>query len=360
MAESSAESSSEETQQERRLRLRREAQRDRRTNLDNSDRDLKRKHNTVARQLSRSLLPDHRVTEIRRINTATRAGGRAMLDDPQRAVIRETDRNAHQIRYTGRSANVENTKWWERVAVLNTSQTAPFLGLRWNRVCKTCGIKALSGERIHDQCFVCGPKGTHYQPPLPPYPQEWDYFINNRKTAGISRKLNNIFSLTAIGVYDGDFMKFSDGVAAVTLAGGRTYHRMLPAHEGQHAIRWFIHDPWAIFAKGAEMDIPDSWISSTLAGLERINPFIAELEKLNVYDDTDNIALHIEHSDSTNNEIAAIISLAPASPPSRRKLVIQRKGSADPVFWIYSPRWWNLCITCYSCHMAHWDGHQTV
>jgi hypothetical protein len=127
-------------------------------------------------------------------------------------------------------------------------------------------------------------------------------------------------------------MKFADGVAAVTLAGGRTYHRMLPSHEGQHAIRWFIHDPVSMFTKGEEMHIPAAWISSTLAGLERVNPFITELEKLKVYDDSDDIALHIEHSDSANNEIAAIISLAPASPPSRRKLVIRRKGDDEPIF----------------------------
>jgi hypothetical protein len=127
-------------------------------------------------------------------------------------------------------------------------------------------------------------------------------------------------------------MKLPDGISAVTLAGGRTYHRMLPAHEGQHAIRWFIHDPWSMFTKGSEFDIPHSWIHSALAGLERVNPFIAELEKLNVYDDDDDIALHIEHSDSTSNEIAAIISLAPVSAPSRRRLVIKRKGNDDPVF----------------------------
>ncbi|KAJ7701156.1 hypothetical protein B0H17DRAFT_1128444 [Mycena rosella] len=101
-------------------------------------------------------------------------------------------------------------------------------------------------------------------------------------------------------------------IAAVTLAGGRIYHRMLPAHKGQHAIRWFIHDSWAMFAKGTEMDIPHSWINSTLAG--------------------DDIALHIEHSDSISNQIAAIISRAPASVPSRRTLVIQRKGNAGPTF----------------------------
>ncbi|KAJ7306811.1 hypothetical protein DFH08DRAFT_636278, partial [Mycena albidolilacea] len=57
----------------------------------------------------------------------------------------------------------------------------------------------LTGERIHTQCFVCGPNGSHYQPPIPPYPAEWDYFIDDRKKASISRKLNNIFCLTALG-----------------------------------------------------------------------------------------------------------------------------------------------------------------
>ncbi|KAJ7920376.1 hypothetical protein B0H13DRAFT_1548309, partial [Mycena leptocephala] len=96
--------------------------------------------------------------------------------------------------------------------------------LRWNRKCKICGIQALTGETIHDECFVCGPKVVHYQPLLAPYPLEWDFFIDDRKTSSLSRKLNNIFSLTALGVYDDNFMKFPDGIAAVTLAGGRTYH----------------------------------------------------------------------------------------------------------------------------------------
>jgi hypothetical protein len=72
--------------------------------------------------------------------------------------------------------------------------------------------QALTGERINDQCFVCGPKGNHYQPLLPPHPEEWNFFINDRKTPNISRKLNNLLSLTVLGVYDGDFMKFPDGM----------------------------------------------------------------------------------------------------------------------------------------------------
>lgn len=78
--------------------------------------------------------------------------------------------------------------------------------------------------------------------PFPPYPDELDPFIYNRKTANLSRKLNNIFALTAIAVHDGDFMKFRPGVSAVTLNGGRTYHRIFPTNEDQYAIRWFIYD----------------------------------------------------------------------------------------------------------------------
>jgi hypothetical protein len=191
----------------------------------------------------------------------------------------------------------------------------------------------LTGEGCHDKCFICGPKGSHFQPLLPPYPEEWDYFIHDRKTASLSRKRNQLFCLTALGVFDGDFMKFSPGVSAVTLNGGRTYHRMLRAHEGEHAIRWFIHDPLAMFTKGTSMDIPSQWVDTTLAGLERVNPYISQLEDLNVYDDDDDIALHLEYADaSQDSEIAAIVSLAPAALPTRRKLVIQRKGADKPVF----------------------------
>jgi hypothetical protein len=52
----------------------------------------------------------------------------------------------------------------------------------------------------------------------------------------ISALFHDLFSMTALGVYDGDFMYFDSGVSAVTLSGGRTYHQMIPPTEGQHAI----------------------------------------------------------------------------------------------------------------------------
>lgn len=170
-------------------------------------------------------------------------------------------------------------------------------------------------------------------PALPAYPVEWESFLGHQNTASLSRKLNNIFTLTALGVHDGDFMKFTSGVSAVTLKGGRTYHRILPAEDGQHAIRWFIHDPAALFAKGDEQQIPKTWIDSVLAGLRRVNPFIDKLESLRSSDDNSDLALHLELADPVaSNEVAAIISLAPASPPTRRKIVIKKKGDTQPRF----------------------------
>jgi hypothetical protein len=119
-------------------------------------------------------------------------------------------------------------------------------------------LQALTNERLHDKCFVCGPNGTHYQPLLPPYPDKWDPFIYG--------------TLTVIAVHDGDFMKFG-GVSAVTLNGNQTYHRIFPVNESQHAICWFIYNPSAMVAQGKTFQIPEAWIAATLAGLQRVNPY---------------------------------------------------------------------------------------
>jgi hypothetical protein len=74
---------------------------------------------------------------------------------------------------------------------------------------------------------------------------------------------------------------------------------------------------------GNTLQIPDAWRTAALAGLRRVNPFIKKLQCLNEHEGDDDIALHLEHSDANSQEIAAIISLAPSAPPSRRKLVIR-------------------------------------
>ncbi|KAK0430771.1 hypothetical protein EV421DRAFT_1691986, partial [Armillaria borealis] len=148
-----------------------------------------------------------------------------------------------------------------------------------------CHLQVLTNERTHNDCFVCGPHGSHVLPRLPPYPDEWQVFLSHRQLGASSRRFNSLFSLTALGVYDGDFMHFKTGVAAVTLNGGRTYHRLIPAQEGQHAIRWFLHEPGSRYLQGVEQSIPKNWIDAALTGLHRVNPFVKELQNLRTHDD---------------------------------------------------------------------------
>jgi hypothetical protein len=187
----------------------------------------------------------------------------------------------------------------------------------------------LTGEDTHDRCFVCGPHGSHRLSPLPPYPPEWSTFLHHQTLGSLSRTFNNVFTMTALGVYDGDFMHFDSGISAVTLAGGWTYHRLIPATEGQHAIRWFIYDPATFLSEGLRNNIPSSWIQSAQQGLQRVNPYVQNLESLRVSseEDCDEMALHLDLPERIpQDEIAAVISLAPACPPTSRTIVIRRAG----------------------------------
>lgn len=164
---------------------------------------------------------------------------------------------------------------------------------------------------------------------MPPFPDEWNTFLHHAHLGSLSRSLNNLFTMTAPGVYDGDFKHFNSGVAAVTLAGGRTYHRMIPATEGEHAIRWFIYDPSVLFSCGVQFNIPQSWIKSAIQGLERVNPYVRHLDRLRVMSENSDyeLALHLDLPERIpQDEITAVISLAPACPPTSRTIVIRRKG----------------------------------
>lgn len=223
--------------------------------------------------------------------------------------------------------------WWDYVAALNSTRTPKHIQLRWNRSCSTCGVKLLTREHHTPQsCFVCGPNGKHLLRRLPPYPSEWDPILSDRRCSSLSRKLNNIFCLTGIGVHDGAFVKFPAGVSSVTLDGGRTYH-LLRAAESQegHAVRWFIHDTDMLHTTARSLSIPSGWTDLILRGLQRVNPYINGLESL-ARSDSD-LALHLDQPDSiTGDEVAAIVSLAPAAQPCRRKLIIKKKNRTECQF----------------------------
>jgi hypothetical protein len=103
---------------------RRAAQRNRRTNQDTAERHLIRDQNSGARRVARSVLAD-----------------------ADRERIRIADTTAHTAaRSTGVQASTN--RWWDQVSRLNSSQVPKPLGLRWNRVCKHCGIRVCKGHRF--------------------------------------------------------------------------------------------------------------------------------------------------------------------------------------------------------------------
>ena len=194
----------------------------------------------------------------------------------------------------------------------------------------------LTGKQTHGRCFVCGPAGRHLQPCPPEYPPEWNEIVSSKHAGTHSCTMNNIFSLTALGVYDGDFMHWDNGVSAVTLKGGRMYHWLIPAEQGEHVIQWFLYDPMAIHSARAEHDLPCGWLSSIPVGLESVNPFVNQLENLAVaaaVSDDMELSLQLDQPEHvTSNEIAAIISLAPTSKPSHQKIVIRWTGQMEHMF----------------------------
>lgn len=98
--------------------IRRDAQRQRRLSEDSHGRDLRRKNDSDARRTARDALPLEVRARIRIADTAARSSSRHTTNDPH-----------------------INEHWWIRVSRLNSNQTAAPLGLKWNRVCKHCGIK---------------------------------------------------------------------------------------------------------------------------------------------------------------------------------------------------------------------------
>jgi hypothetical protein len=74
-----------------------------------------------------------------------------------------------------------------------------------------------------------------------------------------------------------------------------------------------------MFAKGDDLDIPYQWMNSALAGLERVNPFISQLENLNAYDDDyerNTVDLsRLQHTQSTQHLIDFVFPPAVVADP---------------------------------------------
>ncbi|CAG8574293.1 13019_t:CDS:2 [Cetraspora pellucida] len=120
--------------------------------------------------------------------------------------------------------------------------------------------------------FCCN-HGKHILPQLPPYLTEIDNIINNCNASTLSRKLNILFSYTAIGV-QGQFVNLS-APSSICVTGPNNYN------------------------------IQNEWVSIVQQMLTKINPYTHSLQMLQ--DNSSHNALLELHENTSNGEVAAII-----------------------------------------------------
>jgi len=108
---------------------------------------------------------------------------------------------------------------------------------------------------------------------LPAYPPNLERVLANGKASGISRKLNNLFCFSTIGV-NGDFFKLptpSDFVVC-----GQTYDHMLDIERRQHPLHW-IHYASEVRQQAAmDVQVDTSIVPQIELGILHLNPYIEQ------------------------------------------------------------------------------------
>ncbi len=170
-------------------------------------------------------------------------------------------------------SNNEDQPWWSCLTDrLRRSRWRP---PTWDRSCNHCGASLLHGE----PASMCCSLGTKMSPPLPALPHRIQNLASNPQTCGklstLSRKMNNLFSFSAIGV-TGGFKRFEEGIASVAIT-GRTYHRLLDAATPDHSIHWFLYDELERERDGNTQRVPVAWTRAVKADLEDVNPYVRHL-----------------------------------------------------------------------------------
>ncbi|KAJ8580113.1 hypothetical protein M405DRAFT_692092, partial [Rhizopogon salebrosus TDB-379] len=137
--------------------------------------------------------------------------------------------------------------------------------------CQYCSALLLKGE---NNSFCCN-NGACITPRLPPLPPHIRNILSSptlsRNLSQLSRRLNNLFSFTAIGSSKG-FAHFHQGISSVAIT-GRTYHRIFDVSKQDHSFYWFLYDETERESHGNTFDIPTEWTQALRADLHTYNPY---------------------------------------------------------------------------------------
>ncbi|CAG8496235.1 7053_t:CDS:2 [Cetraspora pellucida] len=216
----------------------------------------------------------------------------------------------------------EITLWWNKLDSLNKTTIMPLTFL-WDRRCDICSTTLLTGEMPE---FCCN-RGKRILPSLPPYPMEINDIINNCNVSTLSRKLNMLFSFTAIGV-QGQFLNLP-APSSVCIT-GRTYHRILPGNAPNHSINWYLYDEQERYVAAHNYKVPSEWVSIVQQILIKVNPYTCSLRTLR---DNSSATASLELRENTSNgEVAAIIHADNIINVQPRSILIWRDTDIAPKF----------------------------
>jgi hypothetical protein len=128
---------------------------------------------------------------------------------------------------------VESPNWWDRLSTVGPNS----LSLNWpiTKRCPKFGTRLLNTEQNASSCCFDGQFPTLQ---LRLYAPNIDALLCEGRASDISRKLNNLFCFSTIGVH-GSFQNLPSPSNVVLC--GRSYHRMLDIERGQHPLRWFLY-----------------------------------------------------------------------------------------------------------------------
>ncbi|CAG8641606.1 26675_t:CDS:2 [Racocetra persica] len=256
----------------------------------------------------------------------------AKLRDEE-ALIKQRQKNTtYKHQYRARITNVnkfcksystyETKFWWDILYTLGETPLSP-MTFTWDRSCPYCSTMLLTDELAE---FCCN-HGKRILPLLPSYPTDINSIFNNTNISTLSRKLNSLFTFTAIGV-QGQFVHLSPP-SSVCIT-GRTYHRILPANMPNHSIHWYLYDEQERYLAAQSREIPDTWVSIIQSMLTCINPYVHSLQMLR--DNSSSTALLELCENTSTGEVAAIIHANNTTSLSPRSIIIWRHTDTAPKF----------------------------
>lgn len=199
----------------------------------------------------------------------------------------------------------------------------------WKRTCAKCRAVLLDGEA---PTFCCN-NGKWIAPPLPPLPATMTNVVESspqkRNMSSHSRRLNNLFTFTAIGATQ-HFHHFATGTASVAVT-GRTYHRIFDITDDSHSLHWYLYDSIERVQQGQTYSVPSDWINAVEDTLTAVNPYVDHLRRFPTASGTTTNALELCDV-AANGEFAAILHAGNTTEVRPRSVVIWQNHSAQPSF----------------------------